>query len=58
MRYSLFWDVTYRLLAVSYRNFDKTYRSHPQGSSIPNCLTLEDGTDKNGLALEGTDSLA
>jgi len=32
---SLFWDVTHRRLAVSYRRFRTTYRSHLQASSSP-----------------------
>jgi hypothetical protein len=33
MRSTLFWEVTWRRLVVIYRNFEKTYRSHCQGSS-------------------------
>jgi hypothetical protein len=30
LRSSLFWNVTWRRSAVSYRRFETTYRSHPQ----------------------------
>jgi len=33
LRSSVFWDVTQRVLLVSYRRFGTTYRSHLQGSS-------------------------
>jgi hypothetical protein len=35
MRSSLLWNVMLRRLAVSYRRFGTTYRSHLQGSSCP-----------------------
>ena len=33
LRSSVFWDVTHRILLVSYRRFGRTYWSHLQGSS-------------------------
>ena len=44
MRSALFWNVTWRLLAVN-GHFWITCRSHFQGSS--SCLTLEDETDRS-----------
>jgi len=33
LRSSAFWDVTQRVLLVSYRRFGTTYQAHIQGSS-------------------------
>ena len=46
MKSPLFWDVTQRRMAVSYRRFGTTYRSNLQDS-----LTLEDGTDGSRSSL-------
>jgi hypothetical protein len=32
IRYALFWDITQRRVAIRYRSFGTTYRSHQQGS--------------------------
>jgi hypothetical protein len=38
---SLFWDVTQRILVVTYRRFGTTYQTHLQGSSSPRrCLKM------------------
>jgi len=37
MKYSFFWDVMQRILAVSYRRFGKTYRPPLQENLL--CLT-------------------
>jgi hypothetical protein len=34
MRTGLFWVITQPVVVISYRRFEKTYRSHPQGSRI------------------------
>jgi hypothetical protein len=47
-RSSLFWDVLQPGLAVSYRRFASTNRSHLQGPCnpfFPDCLTFENSTD-------------
>jgi len=47
MKSLLFWDFTQQGQVVHYRHFRTAYRSHLQASSMPECLTLEDG--KNPL---------
>jgi len=42
MRTALFWVITQRVMAISYRRFGKTYRSHPLGSRV---LNPENGKD-------------
>jgi hypothetical protein len=32
------WDITQRIVEISYRRFEKTYRSHFQGSRIQELL--------------------
>ena len=43
VRTALFWVITQRVVAILYRLFGTTYRSHRQGSKI---LIPEDGTDR------------
>jgi hypothetical protein len=52
MRTALFWAITQRVVAISYRIFGTTYRSHRQVSRIQilldpfGFLKPEDGTDR------------
>jgi hypothetical protein len=49
LRSALFWVITKRILAIPYRRFGTTFRSHLQGQEIQfffNLLTLEDGRDR------------
>jgi hypothetical protein len=43
LRTALFWVITQRVVVISYRRFEKTYRSHPRGSRV---LNPEDGNDR------------
>jgi hypothetical protein len=48
MKSVLFWDIMQRRVALLYRRFGTTYRSHLQGSRNQedfDFFTIEDGTD-------------
>jgi len=44
VRSALFWDITQRIVVISYRRLGTTDRCFVQGLSI--FFTLEDGTDR------------
>jgi hypothetical protein len=47
MRFAIFWDITQRIVAISYRRFGTTYTSHIQASnSRVKIMALEDGTER------------
>ena len=50
MRSALSWDFTQERMAIPYRRFGTTYRSHLQGSSSPRRVRITDIPLKNILA--------
>jgi len=47
MRFAIFWDITQRIVVISYRRFGTTYPPHLQESnSRVKIIGLEDGTDR------------
>jgi len=46
MKSAIFWDVTQRMVVISYRRFGTTYPFHFQGKKFS---ALEDGTERLSL---------
>jgi hypothetical protein len=59
MRSALFWNVTQRIVVISYRYFGTNYRSHFIGF-ILNFWKLEDGNDRlcRNVGKDSTESLS